>query len=185
MESVIGKNREESLKQLREQRGEFYIPGPSGSMSCQDMQSNYERLNAQILFWNDEMAKLKFKIFSGDKKEAKNIEQIMMIQADVIARYETEMQRCIVDPGDGGSGTGPADQEPGPGESTPGSGVMDWIKKNPLIVGGAAIALVMIYKRSQISGRSDRTGIWIAGAAAVIAIVALNKNRKPLIEVVE
>lgn len=94
--NTIGKNFEETLQYINDPVSQYFIPYPTKTMACAEMESNMNKITAQIRDWNSVLNSLTYKLFSGDRIKAGNLNSIIDIQTRKFEDYEKEFERCNV-----------------------------------------------------------------------------------------
>jgi hypothetical protein len=123
----------------------YYIPSADGSMDCATLKTNFDKLEAQILYWYGILQ-------SGDNnsRELENLNKIINVQDSKKDYYATIMLRnCTTTP----TTTAPPDPVPGtdyPGEveqkepTDSSNGIMTWITANPILAAALAAGLIIV-----------------------------------------
>ena len=138
----IGKNQELALSKIRvnDTSSGFYIPEYSTKMNCEEVARHYQAYGEQINYWSELINQLKFKLLSGDKKEAENIAQIIDIQAKRMQVFEQALTKCS---GDGYTTPGGSTGE-GSGSSSGGG-----TSSNTLLIGGGLLLVGLLFMRKR------------------------------------
>lgn len=168
---AIGKNRELTLTQVQNNTGEFAVTVATSSMSAEQLQAGYDAIMSQLEFWGNEAAKLKFGFLSGDKKEIANIEQIISIQSDRLAKYIELMQA----PQNGGDVLLDEDGVPVQGDSEFNFNVSPlWFFGGLLLV--AAVAGGKKNKKVMGKKKNDNAILWLGAGALALFFMTRKKD---------
>lgn len=100
--AMIGRHRAEDLAHINDPISQYYIPYPADTMTCAQLQFNFEKLEQQIAQWID------WRQYETNATAQNNIDQIVTIQTEKQTQYQTKISvACATTPPPGGAVTDP------------------------------------------------------------------------------